>query len=613
MIRSLELRNWKAYEVLQLTFEEGTTFLVARNGVGKSSIVQAIAFGLFGDDHLLGSSNSHVRQAVRGAPGTEAYVQVSLALGGDDLTVRRTIIKSERSNIQTSVQVNGELASEKDLRERIRSHVRVDATQLEMLSVVAEGKVLESDDAGVDIAAMLSETFGVDRLKDQAARTKRRAGQIEREADAARRSLRDVPSAHDASRRKELESTLRAVSTDLEVRRSELQRARSGLAAAHQWTSYEAAAADFEQTSQRREAQTGDLLRESRQHLGDILGPSPRPDGETSLEELLNAGRLAIQERTDRLARLEADAEAARSALRDLAAGRGVCPTCRRPLTPAENARAKGQNESILTESVASSRTVETEKEALHRVLTRLEQESRRPQPSPPPVPGVPHPDAGLDLEATVAGLESGLDELNVRAADLKAEINRIDADQRAREANDALTMQLVRMYHKAEVAYALTETLTDAADAITAERITPLATEVEKRWASVWRLDPLQMDGRGALSLSAGGDTVPFSQFSGGQRTIAQVLVRILALQMATRSPFLILDEPLEHLDPRNRRLLASLLVSASSGATPLRQVIVTTYEESVTRRLTTWQGTPGPGEDGSFGSRVVQVSPPG
>jgi ABC-type lipoprotein export system ATPase subunit len=44
-------------------------------------------------------------------------------------------------------------------------------------------------------------------------------------------------------------------------------------------------------------------------------------------------------------------------------------------------------------------------------------------------------------------------------------------------------------------------------------------------------------------------------------------------------------LDEPLEHLDPRNRRI-ASLLVKASEES-QTRQIVATTYEEAVARRL--------------------------
>jgi predicted ATPase len=54
--------------------------------------------------------------------------------------------------------------------------------------------------------------------------------------------------------------------------------------------------------------------------------------------------------------------------------------------------------------------------------------------------------------------------------------------------------------------------------------------------------------------------------------------------LNASTRAAFLWLDEPLEHLDPKNRRLTASLMATAGQH---VRQVLVTTFEEALARRL--------------------------
>jgi ABC-type molybdenum transport system ATPase subunit/photorepair protein PhrA len=46
------------------------------------------------------------------------------------------------------------------------------------------------------------------------------------------------------------------------------------------------------------------------------------------------------------------------------------------------------------------------------------------------------------------------------------------------------------------------------------------------------------------------------------------------------------VLDEPLEHLDPRARRVLISSLQYAVQGRL-VDQIIVSTYEEALVRRL--------------------------
>jgi DNA repair exonuclease SbcCD ATPase subunit len=71
----------------------------------------------------------------------------------------------------------------------------------------------------------------------------------------------------------------------------------------------------------------------------------------------------------------------------------------------------------------------------------------------------------------------------------------------------------------------------------------------------------------------------------SAGERSVALLTTRLLALAALNRRSFAILDEPLEQLDPANRRIVALLLARAPSPAVP--QIIATTFEEQLARRL--------------------------
>jgi DNA repair exonuclease SbcCD ATPase subunit len=101
-------------------------------------------------------------------------------------------------------------------------------------------------------------------------------------------------------------------------------------------------------------------------------------------------------------------------------------------------------------------------------------------------------------------------------------------------------------------------------------------------------------MFGSGGLSLSSegritrklGSRTLDFGSLSGGEKVWALLLTRLLILGASTSAPFVWLDEPLEHLDPKLRKVVAGTLAKASSGA-GIRQVIVTTYEAELARQL--------------------------
>ena len=46
-VTRVELENIKSYESAEFTFERGTTAIVGRNGTGKTTILEAIAWALF--------------------------------------------------------------------------------------------------------------------------------------------------------------------------------------------------------------------------------------------------------------------------------------------------------------------------------------------------------------------------------------------------------------------------------------------------------------------------------------------------------------------------------------------------------------------------------------
>jgi DNA repair exonuclease SbcCD ATPase subunit len=78
-------------------------------------------------------------------------------------------------------------------------------------------------------------------------------------------------------------------------------------------------------------------------------------------------------------------------------------------------------------------------------------------------------------------------------------------------------------------------------------------------------------------------GYELPFDAFSTAEGMGAAIIIRLLAAQMATEADFCCFDELLEHLDPEVRRRVANILSRATSGEGPLRQVVVTTYEEQL------------------------------
>jgi exonuclease SbcC len=86
MLRSIELRNFKAHEELAADFVEGVNFIYGPNGAGKSSLLEAVAVALYGSRWVQkvkarwadlvrrGASEASVRLAFVGIDGVEYVV-----------------------------------------------------------------------------------------------------------------------------------------------------------------------------------------------------------------------------------------------------------------------------------------------------------------------------------------------------------------------------------------------------------------------------------------------------------------------------------------------------------------------------------------------------------
>ena len=81
-------------------------------------------------------------------------------------------------------------------------------------------------------------------------------------------------------------------------------------------------------------------------------------------------------------------------------------------------------------------------------------------------------------------------------------------------------------------------------------------------------------------------GQEFDISQLSGGERTALLVIIRTILCRKFTKMRLMLLDEPLQHLDSENRRLLIDfLLESFEEGWTD--QLIVATFQESLVRKF--------------------------
>jgi len=92
MINKIRLQNWKSHTETELSFTPGANVIIGPMGAGKSSVLQAISFALFGTFSELKRKELKISDIVkRNSEIKNAGVDIELAIGNEILQIKRII------------------------------------------------------------------------------------------------------------------------------------------------------------------------------------------------------------------------------------------------------------------------------------------------------------------------------------------------------------------------------------------------------------------------------------------------------------------------------------------------------------------------------------------
>jgi recombinational DNA repair ATPase RecF len=609
MIRRLQVKGWRAFDRLNLELDPGATFVVAENGIGKTSLIEALSWGLYGD-----LSKIDARGARRFGEG-QLSVQVDVELPGGEVLAIERAYSGRGETLHASV--GHQEVDDAGVAQIMTTGFGASREFLSRTTVLPSAAVTDHAAGIFQLHQHLCHVFGVDDLQ------------------AVATDLRRVQAAAEAEAKKHRQETRRAAQ-DLTQLRASLSAAEQAVLAAENCRTQArhaavAAQAILEQANAahktRLEAEANRQLLQELQAIAqpllaadDATASSPGLDSRgqdqqqfptianpvaiddtgpvdpASFRRRLIAAETASTSVVDHyhaeLALISAQLTSARNALAQLHDADAECPVCRRNLGPDDVAtadQAHQRNITQLTERQASTRallaTTERRVQGLRDLISRAAQ-----LPSLPPLM---EPAAVIDIDGAVRELERTRAAEDLRAeqaAEARAERNALQRTINAAEASANQQHQSYVAHRREAAASIAAQAMADTANLILTERIDPLVTEITHRWKKVFvNRGELRLRHDGRLVLIRGTHEVSFDQFSSGEKVIALLATRLLILSASTRASFLWLDEPLEHLDPSNRRLAASLM---SATGQHVRQLIVTTYEEKLARKLAATNG---------------------
>ena len=168
MIRSIELVDFLAHSNTKLEFENDATVFVGDNGAGKSSIIDAITFSLFGE-HTRKNNKGLIR---RGA--NQGFAKIEFSANGKNYQAIRKIDSKGTLTAQFAEDVNGKLipiaeGERKQFGESMTKHVEetlgMDFEKLKIASIVQQGELDSIIKAKPkEFKELLNTIIGIDKL-----------------------------------------------------------------------------------------------------------------------------------------------------------------------------------------------------------------------------------------------------------------------------------------------------------------------------------------------------------------------------------------------------------------------------------------------------------------
>jgi exonuclease SbcC len=168
MITSIELGDFLSHSETKLEFGNGVTVFVGQNGAGKSSIIDAITFALFGQ-HTRKSNKGLIK---RGA--NQGFAKVEFNINGKQYQAVRKIDNKGGLSAKFTEKINGEFleiaAGERkqfgeSMTHEIEKTIGLDFEKLKIASIVQQGELNAIIKAKPkEFKELLNAVIGIDKL-----------------------------------------------------------------------------------------------------------------------------------------------------------------------------------------------------------------------------------------------------------------------------------------------------------------------------------------------------------------------------------------------------------------------------------------------------------------
>ena len=164
----LVMRNFKKYRRAEVDFQDGLTGIVGGNGSGKSTIVEAIAWALYGS-RAAGLKREFMRNS-RAGDADPVEIRLSLSLGSRELIIYRAM-KGKSLMPEAALLLDGQriAASSKEVDQKLEELLKISYQDF-MKTFYSRQKDLDNliMEGGASKREYLLKLLGLDRIKEKA-------------------------------------------------------------------------------------------------------------------------------------------------------------------------------------------------------------------------------------------------------------------------------------------------------------------------------------------------------------------------------------------------------------------------------------------------------------
>lgn len=601
MIVEVEMTNWRAFDQQKYNFKPGLNFIMGPNGKGKTSILEAVSYALTGEVSVVDDPIQLLRNPDK--PGT---VKLIFSVKERLYRIERTQLPEKAGDASLYDLVDNKRLAfyHKNVTSKVEELMGVSSDFLRRIIYMAEGDVFLflKQPPGKALNQQVQRVLGLTQL-DQFKEAIKTAKTILRDRAKIYKSIQ-----HRLSDLSVKGSLLDDIVADLGKQREILMKLT--LEIQDEMTRFNSQYQMMFNLGNKIEE--GLYILKGNKEYWSILQQRPLLLSYDELQQQIIDQRQNISELEKNLARLKGQQDSIGKVLSILSVITDdqvevACPVCRKPMSKVERLQVVQETKSDI--SRLEDAIVEADKNILlatginKKTLAYLEilREIRdtivhnqfaelRPQMSFPEILD------RLSLENEKNRARDLEDRLKVN----RQQIDKIEADranyvalqsqlqQQGFSDPDDVTEALVhietRQFSLAAAATAVEKTLAEMRDV----QLTHIYKQIADVWNNFmqhgkWRLR-IDTDGKPILAEESARE-FEFEQFSGGEKTALLVVVHTIIAHYFSECNFLLVDEPLEHLDQVNRRSLMRFFIAASENRF-FKQALITTYEESLVRK---------------------------